>query len=500
VVGAGGWAHRHHERASDDAPGRRAVRARSHKHVYISLWRADAGTDRHKALIAYLTAGGHGEAVRAVREAVGLPESAFEAATARKYEGLLEKKWTSVVRLQKKILDLEATAARLQHELDSATPSSLAARRNHDPAAWLPRAPARHTLQSHRQPITCVAFHPTFSSVASGSEDCSIKVWDYELGELERTLKSHTKAVLDVDFGGPRGGTLLASCSSDLTIKLWDPADEYKNIRTLPGHDHSVSCVRFIPSGASGAPLSGNLLASASRDKTIRVWDVTTGYCLRTLRGHGEWVRSLAPSFDGRWLLSTSSDQSARTWDLGQPDGNALKQTFMAHEHVVECCVIAPPAAYPHLSVWAGLKKPPPASSSAEYIATGGRDKLIKLFATTGVCIKTLTGHDNWIRSLVFHPGGKYLLSCSDDKTIRCWDLAQEGKCVRVVEAADHFVSCMRWAPSIFKDPAAGGSAESATSAITNGTSRKEEGGAKEQIRCLIACGSVDLNVRIFSA
>ncbi|CRK30917.1 hypothetical protein BN1708_015877, partial [Verticillium longisporum] len=90
---------------------------------------------------------------------------------------------------------------------------------------------------------------------------------------LERTIKGHTNAVLDVDFGGPRGGTLLASCSNDLTIKLWDPSDEYKNIRTLPGHDHSVSCVRFIPSGAAGAPSSGNLLVSASRDKTLRIWD-----------------------------------------------------------------------------------------------------------------------------------------------------------------------------------------------------------------------------------
>ncbi|CAK1365353.1 Nuclear distribution protein PAC1 [Cercospora beticola] len=444
----------------------------------------------HKSIVAYLNATEHPEAAQAVRDALNVPESDFSADTAKKYEGLIEKKWTSLVRMQKKIMDLEEKVKVLQNELDNATPSSLAARKNHDPQTWLPRAPARHTLQSHRNPITCVAFHPLFSSLASGSEDCTIKIWDYELGELERTLKSHTKAVLDVDFGGPRGNTLLASCSSDLTIKLWDPAEEYKNVRTLPGHDHSVSSVRFIPSGAAGAPLSGNLLASASRDKTIRIWDVTTGYCLRTLRGHGDWVRSLAPTFDGRWLLSTSSDQTSRMWDLSQPDSNAQKQTFLAHEHVVECCAFAPPAAYQHLATLAGLKKAPAASSSAEFLATGGRDKLIKLHSANGIVIKTLTGHDNWIRSLVFHPGGKYLLSCSDDKTIRCWDLAQEGKCVRVIEAADHFVSCLRWAPSVFKEQAE-------TNGLTNGAAKKAE---EEQIRCLIASGSVDLNVRVWSA
>jgi platelet-activating factor acetylhydrolase IB subunit alpha len=155
-----------------------------------------------------LNSAGYSKAAQTIREELNVPEEAFDSVTAKKYEGLLEKKWTSVVRLQKKIMELETRANQLQHELDNATPSSLAARKNHDPATWLPRAPARHTLQSHRQPITCVAFHPLFSSLASGSEDCTIKIWDYELGELERTLKSHTKAVLDVDFGGPRGNTL----------------------------------------------------------------------------------------------------------------------------------------------------------------------------------------------------------------------------------------------------------------------------------------------------
>jgi WD40 repeat protein len=107
-------------------------------------------------------------------------------------------------------------------------------------------------------------------------------------------VKGHTKAVLDVDYGGSRGGTLLASCSSDLTNKLWDPSDEYKNIRTLPGDDHSVSAVRFISSGAAGSPISGNLLVSASRDKSLRIWDVSAGYCVKTIRGHADWVRDVS--------------------------------------------------------------------------------------------------------------------------------------------------------------------------------------------------------------
>ncbi|ORY58541.1 WD domain-containing protein [Pseudomassariella vexata] len=449
----------------------------------------------HKAIIAYLSSNNLPSAAEALRQELELGDT-FDATTSKKYEGLLEKKWTSVVRLQKKIMDLESRNATLQSEIDNATPTSLS-RRNQDPTSWLPRSPPRHTLQSHREPITCVAFHPVFSSLASGSEDYTIKIWDWELGELERTIKGHTKAVLDVDFGGPRGGTLLASCSSDLTIKLWDPSDEYKNIRTLPGHDHSVSAVRFIPSGAAGAPSSSNLLVSASRDKTLRIWDVSTGYCVKTLRGHADWVRDVCPSVDGRYLLSTGNDQTARLWDVSLSNPES-KLTLVGHEHVVECCTLAPGSAYKHLAPLAGLKKPPLASSSAEFMATGSRDKSIRLWDARGNCIKTLVGHDNWVRALLFHPGGKYLLSVSDDKTLRCWDLSQEGKCVKTLsDVHGHFISCLRWAPGIVREPVANGNGES-NGASKNGSS-KAAATPEVQIRCVIATGSVDLAVRIFA-
>ncbi|EEQ85140.1 protein with putative role during mitosis [Blastomyces dermatitidis] len=460
----------------------------------------------HKSIIAYFLSAKLPKSAAALREEIA-DSVQLDDSTAKKYEGLLEKKWTSVVRLQKKIMDLEARNSALQSELDSATPTSLS-RRNQDPVSWLPRAPARHRLESHRNPVTSVAFHPVFSSLASGSEDTTIKIWDWELGELERTIKGHTRAVVDVDYGGPHGGTLLASCSSDLTIKLWDPSDEYKNIRTLPGHDHSVSAVRFIPSGAAGSPLSGNLLVSASRDKTLRIWDVTTGYCVRTLHGHVEWVRDVVPSPDGRFLFSAGDDRVARLWDVSSGE---TKSTFLGHEHFIECVALAPPTTYPYLAALAGLKKPPPPSSSAEYVATGSRDKTIRVWDSRGTLIKTLIGHDNWVRALVFHPGGKYLLSVSDDKTIRCWDLSQEFKCVRVVTDAHAFVTCIRWAPNIIKDAGGmgvngdingGGSlALSGVNGIIPGSKKEDPGGgAKLGIRCVIATGSVDLNVRVFAS
>lgn len=444
----------------------------------------------HKSMIAYFLSAGMTETATTLRQESNL--ESFDDATAKKYETLLEKKWTSVVRLQKKIIDLESKTQALQQELDSATP--LSANRKVDPITWLPKSEAAHTFEGHGKPVNTVAFHPVRGELASGSEDATIRIWDWELGESLRVLKGHTRAVCDLDYGGPRGGTLLASCSSDLTIKLWDPNDDYKNVRTLPGHDHSVSSVRFIPSGAAGAPLSGNLLVSASRDKTLRIWDVTTGYCLKTLRAHTEWVRAVTPSIDGRWLLSAGNDTSPRLWDANSGE---VKTSFEGHEQPLLAVAFAPANAYPHLAALAGYKKPPSLQSSGEFLATAGRDKLIKLWDNRGTCHATLVGHDAWITALVFHPGGRYLLSVCEDKTIRCWDLSQEARCVKVLDKPhEHFITDIRWVPDANIQV-------NGTAAQTNGdstTGRKEDAGGGGKIRCILATASVDEKVRVFAA
>lgn len=137
-------------------------------------------------------------------------------------------------------------------------------------------------------------------------------------------------------------------------------------------------------------------------------------------------------------------------------------------------------------------------------MATGSRDKQIRLWDGRGNCIKVLAGHDNWVRGLVFHPGGKFLISVADDRTLRCWDLSQDAKCVQVLSGVyEGFVSCVRWAPGVLKDGPANGAA------LTNGeqsTPKKtgDAGAASNlQIRCVVATGSVDGaegKVRIFAS
>ena len=95
----------------------------------------------------------------------------------------------------------------------------------------------------------------------------------------------------------------------------------------------------------------------------------------------------------------------------------------------------------------------------------------------------------------MFHPGGKYLISVGDDKTIRCWDLTQEGKCVKTIDDAHgHFVASIRWAPGVIKGPTV------QANGADPGKGKDDPGGVRESIRCVLATGSVDLNVRVFAS
>ncbi|KAJ5777410.1 nuclear migration protein nudF [Penicillium odoratum] len=435
---------------------------------------------RHKAIIGYLSTLNAFRTVTTLRDELGLDTILTDHAI-KELARILEKKWTTNTLLQRKIMNLQSEVDRLTEELKSFPTSHSRLR---DPRNWLPGEPT-HTLKSHRAAITSIAFHPTFHSLASSSEDYTIKIWDWELGEHEKTLKGHTRTVTSLDFGGTKGQILLASCSTDLTIKIWDPSIRYANIRTLVGHEHSISCVRFLRPG-------DKTLVSASRDASIRIWDVSTGFCLKTINTSCDWIRDVSPSSDGKWLVSGGTDHAATIWNVASGDAQAI---LRGHGNHVECCAFAPAASYSYIVALSGGKIPPSGGSSVGFVATAGRDKTIKLWDFNGLLLKTLVGHDNWVRGLVFHPGGRFLLSVGDDRTLRCWDLAEEGRLWKTLEDIHGgFVSCIRWAPCAMNDSENHGSP-----AVAFGASVGLRGEARESgVRCVLATGSSDSKLRVF--
>ncbi|KAJ1442076.1 Lissencephaly-1 [Ochromonadaceae sp. CCMP2298] len=344
-------------------------------------------------------------------------------------KGLLEKKWTSVVRLQRKVMELEAKVETMQHR---GIGEEVAAKVSMGDSKMLPRPPAKKSMSGHRAGVTAVATHPVYSFFASGSEDCTIRMWDHETCQYERTLKGHTGSITGLAFDSR--GSVLASCSADMSAKLWDMST-FTCSKTLKGHDHTISGIAFLP--------SGDQMLTCSRDHTSKLWEVSTGFCLRTYAAHSDWVKCLSISLDGRNFSSGSVDHTIIVWEVGS---SQPLQTLRGHEHVVESvCYGKRPRDAAAIMASEGVGSP--GSVVAEdysYLASGSRDRSVRLWdPLSGACLTVFAAHENWVRCVIFHPSYKYLLSCSDDKTIRVLDI-KEGRCMRTLaEAHGHFVTSL---------------------------------------------------------
>ncbi|KAF8522031.1 WD40-repeat-containing domain protein [Gautieria morchelliformis] len=288
--------------------------------------------DLHKSILDYFFSAGFTQTYEQMKaEVPGMTE--FAPDPNSKTSGLLVKKWNGLIRLQRKIMDLESRLSQAQEELShlSHLPPGTSKRANPE---WLPRTPAKHTLTGHRSPVTALSFHPLFSNIVTASEDTTLKIWDWDTGELERTLKGHTRSVTDCEYDSK--GKNLVSCSYDLFVKVWNVENDYQNIATLRGHEHSVSSARFLP--------GDDRIISASRDQTVRIWSIATTHCIKVLNTHTDWVRCAVSSPDGRSILTCSSDHTARISNI---DSGAAKAEMRGHENVVEVAVFVPSVSLP---------------------------------------------------------------------------------------------------------------------------------------------------------
>ena len=266
--------------------------------------------------------------------------------------------------------------------------------------------------EEHTHRVNSVAFSPDGRTIASGSDDETIHLWDGITGRHIRTLVEHERDINDVAFSPD--GRIIAGGSDDDHIHLWD-ASTGNHIRTLEGHTHRVNSVAFSPDGRT--------IASGSDDDTLRLWDAATGNDIQTLEGHTNRVNSVAFSPDGRTIASGSDDETIHLWD--GITGRHIR-TLVEHERDINDITFSP---------------------DGSIIAGGSDDDHIHLWnASTGNHIRTLEGHTDWVNSVAFSPDGRIIASGSDDDTLRLWDAAT-GNHIRTLEGHTNRVNSVAFSP-----------------------------------------------------
>ncbi|AFZ38261.1 WD-40 repeat-containing protein (plasmid) [Stanieria cyanosphaera PCC 7437] len=231
----------------------------------------------------------------------------------------------------------------------------------------------------------------------------------YRVKEFNR-LEGHQDGVREIKLSPD--GKLIASASEDKTIKLWNFKGKLlTTLKTLNVHSGSFDNMILSP--------DGKLIASVSSDRTVKLWNLK-GKLLTTLNGHTGLVENVTFSPDSQTLASASSDKTVKLWNLK----GKLLATLNGHTGSVYGITFSP---------------------DGQTLASSSSDKTVKLWNLKGKLLWSVKDHINDINTVIFSPNGQTLASASNDQTIKLWNL--QGELLYTLKGHTGWVGSLAFSP-----------------------------------------------------
>ena len=307
------------------------------------------------------------------------------------------------------------------------------------------RGQSVRTLSSHNNRLWALAIGKIKRTIvlASGSDDGCVRLWNASTGELINTFSGHQGRIRSVALS--QDGRRLISASNDKTVRVWD-LTKHNSVEIYRQHtdwvwkvlflnksqslitisdDKSVLHFNFNTEITESFPLSlqewmwtaavdpqEEILALAGDNQTIDLWKIDTKEKIAILRGHQQRVKAICFNRTGNLIVSASDDNTIKVWDIRTR--NCL-YTIEDSQRETRSIIVIPAIA-----------------QRAELIASAGDNCAIRVSSLDGNELTTLKGHTGSIWSLDYSQDLDCLYSCSEDETIKFWDL-KTGKCLNTL-------------------------------------------------------------------